>query len=63
MRKIFENPDGKLRTVQGVMAETNLSRNTVMRIAEKANAVVRFGSRVVRIDIDCFYAYLRKGAN
>lgn len=60
MRKIVENPDAKLRTVQGVMAETNLSRNTVMQIAEAAAAVVRFGSRVVRIDIERFYSHLRK---
>lgn len=60
MRKIVENPSGKLRTVQGVMAETNLSRSTVMQIAEAAGAVVRFGSRVVRIDIECFYAHLRR---
>lgn len=60
MRKIVENPNGKLRTVQGVMAETNLSRSTVMQIAEASGAVMRFGSRVVRIDIERFYAHLRR---
>ena len=61
MRKLQENPNAKLRSVQGIMAETNLSRYQVMQIAEEAGAVVRFGSRGIRIDSERFYAHLRKG--
>lgn len=60
MRKLQENPNAKLRSVQGIMAETNLSRYQVMQIAEDAGAVVRFGSRGIRIEAERFYTYLRK---
>ena len=60
MRKLQENPNAKLRSVQGVMADANLSRYHVMKIAEAAAAVVRFGKRGVRIDVDRFYEFLRK---
>lgn len=63
MRKLLENPDAKLRSVQGIMAETNLSRYHVMQIAEAAGAVIRFGKHGVRIDAEIFYAHLRKGAS
>lgn len=58
MRKLKENPDAKLRTVQGMMAETNLSRYLLMRIADEAEAVIRISQRGIRIDVDRFYAYL-----
>lgn len=60
MRKLQENPDAKLRSVQGIMAETNLSRYHVMQIAEEAGAVIRFGKHGVRIDAEAFYGHLRK---
>ena len=60
MRKLQENPNAKLRSVQGLMAETNLSRYHIMQIAGEAGAVVRFGKHGVRIDAELFYAYLRK---
>lgn len=61
MRKLQENPNAKLRSVQGLMAETNLSRYHIMQIAEEASAVVRFGKHGVRIDAERFYEHLRKG--
>ena len=61
MRKLKENPCAKLRSVQGMMSETNLSRYMVMQIAEEAIAVVRFSKHGVRIDAERFYDHLRKG--
>ena len=61
MRKLNENPNAKLRSVQGMMAETNMSRVIVMKIAEEADAVVRFSKHGVRIDVERFYAHLYKG--
>ena len=60
MRKLNENKYGKLRSVQGIMSETNLSRYHVMQIAEKARAIVRFGKNGVRIFADRFYDYLQE---
>lgn len=62
MRKLKENPDAKLRSVQGMMADTNLSRVFVMKIAEEAGAVVRYSKHGVRIDAERFYEYLHKEA-
>ena len=61
MKKLKENPNAKLRSVQGMMAETNWSRYMVMQVAEAAAAVVRFGKRGVRIDSERFYEYLHRG--
>lgn len=61
MNKLQEKTDAKLRSVQGIMAETNMCRNTVMQIATDADAVIRFGFRGVRIDAERFYEHLRKG--
>lgn len=63
MRKLQENPNARLRSVQGMMAETNLSRYHVMKIAENAGAVVRFGKQGVRIEKETFFSYLKKGGN
>lgn len=60
MNKLQENKNAKLRSVQGIMEETNMRRGTVMQIAEEAGAVIRFGVRGIRIDAELFYAYLRK---
>lgn len=59
MNKLQENTNAPLRTVQGIKDETNLSRNLIMQIAEEANALIKYG-RVVRIDAERFYKYLRK---
>lgn len=61
MNKLIENKNAKLRSVQGIMEETNLRRSTVMQIAEEAKALIRFGSRGIRIDAERFYAHLRRG--
>lgn len=63
MNKLQENPKALLRTVSGIMEETNLCRNSVMQIAEEAKAIVRFGKRGIRIDVKRFYEHLRKGVS
>lgn len=63
MRKLQENHNARLISVQGMMAETNLSRYFVMRIAEQAGAIMRFGERGVRIEKETFFAYLKNEAN
>ena len=63
MNKQQENKKALLRTVPGIMEETNLCRNSVMQVAEDAKAIVRFGKRGVRIDAERFYAHLRKGVS
>ena len=60
LKKLQENPNARLRSVQGIMQETNLSRYMVMQVAEAASAVIRFGKRGVRIDSERFYGYLRR---
>lgn len=60
MNKLQENKNAKLRSVKGIMEETNMRRATVMHIAKEAGAVVRFGARGIRINAELFYAYLRK---
>lgn len=61
MRKLQENPNAKLRSVQGMMAETNLSRFHLMQIAEAAGAVVRYGTKGIRINQQVFFSYLERG--
>lgn len=61
MNKKKENKKALLRTVSGMMEETNLCRNSLMQVAENAEAIVRFGKRGIRIDSDRFYDFLRKG--
>ena len=63
MRKLQENSSAKLRSIQGMMAETNLSRYMVMQVAQAANAVIRFSKHSIRIDVERFYAHLRKGVD
>lgn len=63
MRKLQENPNARLRSVQGMMTETNLSRYHVMQIAEQAGAIVRFGKHGVRIEKEIFFAHLKNEAN
>lgn len=61
MKKHQDNSSGKLRSVQAVMSETNLSRSIVMQLAEEAGAIIRYNTRGIRIDIEQFYSHLRKG--
>ena len=44
------NRRGKLQRVQEACSDTNWSRNTLMKVATEANAVIRVG-RTVRIDM------------
>ena len=62
MRKLKENPTAKQRSVQGMMAETNMNRNAIMKIAESAGAIIRYGNRGIRINAERFYAYLEQEA-
>ena len=45
-----------LRT-EDACSQTNYSRNTLMKVASEANAVVRIG-RTVRIDMPVLYNYI-----
>ena len=51
------NRKGKLQRVQEACSDTNWSRNTLMKVAIEANAVVRVG-RTVRIDMPTLYKYI-----
>lgn len=55
MNRLQENKNAKLRSVQGIMEETNMRRSTVMQIATEAGAIIRFGSRGIRIDAENTY--------
>lgn len=57
MNKCIENPNGRYRTVIGACGEINASRNTLMRVATEANAIVRFG-RTIRIDMPVLIEYI-----
>lgn len=57
MHKQNTNLDGRFQTVLTACGDLNVSRNTLMRIAAEANAIVRFG-RSVRIDMPVLYKYI-----
>lgn len=57
MNKLTENPKGRYRTIEGACSETNIGRNTLMRIAGEANAIIRCG-RSIRIDMPILYNYI-----
>lgn len=59
MLKPVRNDDALYRTVDQVIKETNLCRQTVMRIAEEAESVLRIG-RSVRINTVKLYDYMEK---
>lgn len=61
MRKLNERRSAKYRTVTGIMEETNLSRSSVMAIAQEAEAIIRFGKRGVRIDAEAFFSLFARG--
>ncbi len=50
MRKQNTNLDGRFQPVPTACGIINVSRNTLMRIAGEANAIVRFG-KSVRVDM------------
>ena len=51
------NRKAKLQRVQEACSDTNWSRNTLMKVATDANAVIRVG-RTVRIDMPVLYRYI-----
>lgn len=57
MKRLNENMKGRFLTAQGACGEINVSRNTLMRIASEANAIVRFG-KSVRIDMPVLYKHI-----
>lgn len=48
------NKNAKLQRVPEACADTNWSRNTLMKVAAEANAIIRVG-RTVRIDMPVLY--------
>ena len=59
MNKPNRNENAKYKTVDQIMAETNLCRGNVMKIADEAGCIVRYG-RAVRIIENRFYEYLER---
>ncbi|RHU86927.1 hypothetical protein DXC27_09610 [Ruminococcus sp. OM08-7] len=59
MRALKENTDGRYQKVPTACGKVNVSRNTLMKIAGEANAVVRFG-KSVRIDMPVLYDYINQ---
>ena len=57
MNAAIVNPKGRYCRVTEACSQTNWSRNTLMRIAEEANAIIRVG-RTVRIDMQVLYKYI-----
>lgn len=57
MRKQKTNLDGRFQPVTTACSAVNVSRNTLMKIAAGANAIVRFG-RTVRIDMPVLFKYI-----
>lgn len=57
MHKLNLNPNGRFVPIPTACGLINASRNTLMRIASEANAIVRFG-KSVRIDTEALYAYI-----
>lgn len=53
------NKNAKLQRVPEACADTNWSRNTLMKVAAEANAIIRVG-RTVRIDMPVLYKYRRR---
>lgn len=57
MNAAIVNPRGRYCRVTEACSQTNWSRNTLMRIAEEANAIIRVG-RTVRIDMPALYKHI-----
>lgn len=57
MNAAIVNPKGRYTRVPEACSQTNWSRNTLMRVAEEANAVIRVG-RTVRIDMPALFEYI-----
>ena len=59
MNKPVRHPEGRFRTVEMVMADVNLCRHWVVRIAKDAGAYIHIG-RAVRIDTEKFFDYFTR---
>lgn len=57
MNPLNSNPNGRFQPVPTARGLINVSRNTLMRIAAEANAIVRFG-KSVRIDMPVLYEHI-----
>lgn len=57
MNPLSSNPNGRFQPVPVACGLINVSRNTLMRIAGEANAIVRFG-KSVRIDMPALYKHI-----
>ncbi len=58
MNQHYENPKGRLHSVAWMCSDANMSRNTLMKLAMEAGAIIRIGSRNIKIDSEKFYRYL-----
>jgi hypothetical protein len=59
MRKLVVNEESRFVPIQTACGILNTSRNTMMRLADEAGAVVRFG-RSVRIDTKKLIAHVEE---
>ena len=59
MKAAIVNPNGRYNRVTEACSQTNWSRNTLMKVAKEAHAVIRVG-RTVRIDIPILFDYIDK---
>lgn len=57
MKALNVNNEAKYQTVPNACREINVSRNTLMRLASEATAIVRFG-KSVRIDMPALFRYI-----
>ena len=53
------NKNATLRTVTQMMADTNFCRDTVVRLAEESESIIRVG-RAIRIDAAKFFEYVSR---
>ena len=59
MNRPIRNNEAKYKTVDQIIADVNLCRNTVVRIAKDAGAYIHIG-RAVRIESDKFFDYVAR---
>lgn len=57
MKALNVNSEARYQTVPNACKEVNVSRNTLMRLASEATAIVRFG-KSVRIDMPALFKYI-----
>ena len=53
------NSKATFRTVTQMMADTNFCRDTVVRLAEESQSIIRCG-RTIRIDAAKFFEYVSR---